>query len=138
VIVTQSWGKCASAEFAAGLAKQLGMGHKAADGIFTDSANYVDLIPECSNLSIGYQREHSALETLDLNYLEAVIQRLIGVDWSTIQVVRVPGDDYEPEYDWRADFRNLSNDEPTDDRDVFSELERTRVYNSLCKTWKWS
>jgi hypothetical protein len=69
------------------------MGHRAADGIFTDSASYTDLIPECSNLSIGYQNEHSTRETLDLNYLEDVIQRLITVDWNAVPVVRVPGDD---------------------------------------------
>ncbi len=93
VIVSQSWGKCASSEFAAGLAMELGMGHSKADGIFTDSANYVDLIPECSNLSIGYYNEHSTAEILDLNYLETVIRALIGVDWSKVPVARVPGDD---------------------------------------------
>lgn len=92
VIVTQSWGKCASDEFAAGLAAQLGMGHKAADGIFTDSANYVDLIAECSNLSIGYRNEHSTREVLDLHYLERVIRALIGVRWDKLPIVREPGD----------------------------------------------
>lgn len=93
VIVSQSWGKCASEEFAAGLAEQLGMEHKAADGIFTDSANYVDLVAECSNLSVGYKNEHSRQETLDLHYLEAVVQGLIAVDWDALPVVREPGDD---------------------------------------------
>lgn len=93
VIVQQSWSKCASDEFAIGLANQLGMQHKPADGIFTDSANYVDLIPECSNLSIGYQHEHSRYETLDLNYLEDVIRCLIAVDWDQVPIVREPGDD---------------------------------------------
>jgi hypothetical protein len=100
VIVTQSYGKCASREFAAGLASQLAMGHSAADGIFTDSANYVDLIPECSNLSIGYQSEHTRRETLDLNYLEAVIQRLIAVDWESVPVVREPGDAWDMEFEF--------------------------------------
>lgn len=92
VIVSQSYGKCASPEFAAGLAKELGMGHAAADGIFTDSASYMDLIPECSNLSIGYQYEHSTRETLDTGYLEGVIERLITVDWSRVPVARMAGD----------------------------------------------
>lgn len=92
VIVSQSYGKCASDEFARGLADQLGLGHAPNDGIFTDSANYTDLIPECSNLSIGYQNEHKIRETLDLNYLEAVIQKLIGVDWTALPIVRAPGD----------------------------------------------
>lgn len=92
VIVSQQWSMCASEEFAQGLAEQLGMGHHAADGVFTDSANYTDLIPECSNLSIGYQHEHSRMETLDLNYLEAVIARLVKVDWQALPIVREPGE----------------------------------------------
>jgi hypothetical protein len=102
VIVTQGYGECASDEFAWGLSDQLGMGHSPADGIFTDSANYAGLIPECSNLSIGYQHEHSRSETLNLNYLESVICRLIAVKWEEITIARVP----HAEDDW------LSEDEP--------------------------
>lgn len=94
VIVSQSYGKCASDEFVEGLARELGTGagYRAADGIFTDSANYVGLIPECSNLSIGYYDEHSTRERLDLGYLGDVVERLIAVDWSRVPVVRKPGD----------------------------------------------
>jgi peptidase M28-like protein len=93
VIVTQSYGLCASERFAESLASQLGMGHYPADGIFTDSANYTELIPECSNLSVGYRREHTRDETLDLGYLELVTRALIGVDWERVAVARTPGDD---------------------------------------------
>lgn len=93
VIVDQRWSKCASGEFARGLASELGMGHRAADGVFTDSANYTKLIAECSNLSVGYEHEHTHWETLDTGYLEAVIGKLIGVDWGKVPVVRVRGDD---------------------------------------------
>jgi len=99
IIVSQSCGMCASDEFARGLADQLAMTHRPADGIFTDSANYTDLIAECSNLSIGYQNEHSRAETLDLNYLEQVIQKLIRVDWDSLPIAREPGDDG---WDWKS------------------------------------
>ncbi len=90
-IITSQWGgETASHAFAWSLAAALDMGHSPAEGIFTDSANYADLIPECSNLSIGYRNEHTARETLDLVYLEAVIQRLITVDWSALTVARDP------------------------------------------------
>jgi hypothetical protein len=101
IIIEQNWGKCASDEFALGLADQLAMGHHAADGIFTDSANYVDLIAECSNISVGYQNEHTPKETLDLEYLDRVIERLIAVDWESIPVVRKPGDNGD---DWSFDL----------------------------------
>lgn len=128
VIVTQSWGKCASDEFALGLASQLGLGHKPADGIFTDSANYVDLIPECSNISIGYQREHTSFETLDLNYLEYVIQRLIAVNWDEVPIARTPGDNgYNPHDDmgtWAdTDFIFEDEDDKEDDRTEAEKAE---------------
>lgn len=113
VIVSQSCGKCASDEFALGLASQLAMGHSASGGLFTDSARYVDLIPECSNLSIGYQFEHSRREVLDLEYLDRVTDRLIAVDWAKVPVVRKPGDDG---WDWADDVW------PWDDDDEVSEL----------------
>ena len=96
VIVSQHYGKCASSEFAAGLGAALGMGHKAADGIFTDSASYVDLIAECSNLSIGYYDEHSTRERLDTGYLEQVIEALIATEWGKVAVTRQPGDSGDP------------------------------------------
>jgi len=107
VIVSQSWGMSASEEFSKGLALQLGMEHKAADGIFTDSANYVDLIPECSNLSIGYQHEHTTRETLDLNYLERVIGALVSVDWTKVPVAREPGQEWpEIEFEDERELRD--------------------------------
>jgi putative aminopeptidase FrvX len=110
VIVSQSWGKCASDEFASGLAEQLGMDHKAADGIFTDSASYVDLIPECSNLSIGYQNEHTQYETLDLEYLDRVIDRLIAVNWDDVPVCREPGDNGCTGFHWGYSCLDASYD----------------------------
>jgi hypothetical protein len=90
IITCQYGGECASEQFAWSLGGALGMGHAPADGIFTDSANYAHLIPECSNLSIGYQNEHTRAETLDSEYLERVIERLIAVDWSVLEIARDP------------------------------------------------
>ena len=101
-IITSQWtGDCASSEFAASLGDALDMGHMEADGIFTDSANYAHLIPECSNISIGYQFEHTVKETLDLDYLDRVIESLIKVDWTALDVVRDPElDNWQDEFGW--------------------------------------
>ena len=120
----QNWSKCASEEFASGLAGELGMKHGKADGIFTDSANYVDLVPECSNLSIGYQSEHTAYETLDLEYLGKVIDRLIAVDWSKVPIVRKPGDDGRDSwrrYHWHASDAYEGYDEVVSDLFTFCD-----------------
>ncbi len=91
-IITSQWGgECASTEFADSLSDALDMGHAPAAGMFTDSANYTHLIPECSNLSVGYANEHTTKETLDIHYLDRLISRLISVDWSKLIVAREPG-----------------------------------------------
>lgn len=118
VIVSQQWAKCASDEFARGLALQLGMQHSAADGIFTDSAHYTHLIPECSNLSIGYQHEHTREETLDLHYLESVIRKLTRVDWALVPVVREPGDD-----GYMDEFQDDMDEFEMDDMDELHESQ---------------
>jgi len=93
IITHQFAGRCASDEFADALAQLLDMGHSASDrGSFTDSANYTDLIPECTNLSIGYEMEHSLMETLDVDYLENLIARLCGADLESLPTVRDPSE----------------------------------------------
>lgn len=104
VIVEQWNGPCCSLEFALGLAEALGLGHKPGSGTFTDSANYTEIIPECSNLGIGYACEHRPQETLAVDYLECVIERLCKVDWASLPVVRDPAVDFwsdgEEEVEW--------------------------------------
>lgn len=86
-IITHQFGtRTASDLFAWELADALDMLHKPAIGIFTDSANYAHLIPECSNVSVGYRWEHTKAETLNLGYLEALIERLCKVDWQALAV----------------------------------------------------
>lgn len=105
-VITSQYGvRCCSDKFALALARQLKMGHKPASGVFTDSANYMHLIPECSNVSIGYAKEHTALETLDVDYLERLIERLCAVKWDKLPTEHLPevetgGDDYWGEWNF--------------------------------------
>ncbi len=60
-------------------------------GTFTDTANYFQLIPECINLSVGYEMEHTSNETLDLQHLYALA--LVACDprtWADLPVKRDP------------------------------------------------
>lgn len=93
IITTQSVGKCASQDLAEALNTQLGGGYTSCRGSFTDTANYVDIIPECTNLSIGYNREHTAHEWLDYKYLTELAQKMQDVKWDELPKVREPGDD---------------------------------------------
>ncbi|GAB5387378.1 MAG: hypothetical protein Alpg2KO_03460 [Alphaproteobacteria bacterium] len=109
VVTEQALGECASPEFGDGLADALnkGLGEKVyrggVSGIFTDSAFYGGLIPECTNLSVGYFRQHGPLESFDLDWLEdKLIPALKGLDWDGLPTVRVPDPEtygQEPEYE---------------------------------------
>lgn len=95
VITEMFCGETASTEFALALAAKLnedsGFGYKPDDtGSFTDTANYVGLIPECTNVSVGYDFEHSKNETLDMWHLQKLCVRLVEIfkDGPELPVVR--------------------------------------------------
>ena len=92
IITDQMYGRCCSDQFAECFGELLDMGHSPASGTFTDSANYTDLIGECTNVSVGYELEHSPNETVDLYYLEELIDRLTQVDFGSLPSVRLPGE----------------------------------------------
>lgn len=114
IITHQSYGRCASDNFSQHLADLLGMGYILDDkGIYTDTAEYTHLISECSNVSIGYQSEHSNRETLDINHVMKLRDRMISIQWDQIDLTkeRKPQDkiksywDY-PNYDYSS-FEDL-------------------------------
>jgi hypothetical protein len=78
-VITHQWGgRCCSEKFALQMAGLLGDGYMPDDtGSFTDTANYTKLVPECTNISVGYDHEHSSLETLDLEHLATLRNRVI-------------------------------------------------------------
>jgi hypothetical protein len=56
-------------------------------GVYTDTAEYMDIIPECLNISIGYDSEHSHFETLDTNHVFALRDAICALDWDAISLV---------------------------------------------------
>lgn len=92
IINNQSCGKCASEEFVTSFAKLLNMGHSKARGSFTDTANYAGIIPECTNVSVGYEHEHSVRETLHYAYLQLLADKLLKINWSKLVCKRKTDD----------------------------------------------
>lgn len=95
VITHQGWGnRCCSDEFAEALSAALSEGDLifAPDntGVYTDTAEWVDIIPECTNISVGYFSEHSNSEHLDLKFVQMLRDTVITVDWAALPVVRDP------------------------------------------------
>lgn len=93
-VITHQWGgRCCSEAFAYSLGNALGMGHRPDDGgSFTDTANYTELVGECTNLSVGYANEHRANESLDCTYLLELRDSLLTLDGRDLIVERQPGE----------------------------------------------
>jgi hypothetical protein len=62
-------------------------------GVFTDSANFIDVIPECTNVSVGYFNEHTHDELQNITYLERLAKACVAADWSKLTVKRKIGID---------------------------------------------
>lgn len=106
IITSQSCGVCCSTEFATALA---GMFNESVakltknpvvaprfkwgpdGGTFTDTASYAGLIPECTNLSIGYFNQHTPTEHFDPVWLETIaIPMFKAAKWHELPTVRDP------------------------------------------------
>ena len=89
-IITHQMGhRTASDEFAASLAAELEMPLKAdPTGSYTDSNEFASLIPECTNVSVGYMNQHTAKEYQDISYLNELLYNLSYVEWDKLVVSR--------------------------------------------------
>jgi hypothetical protein len=113
VITHQGGARMASDAFALSLARQLpGPYEPSQDGVFTDTANYPELVGECVNIGVGYARQHSSLEVQDLNHAERLRAALVTFDWTRLDFARKPGEADEAEWDWLDRFaeRCVAND----------------------------
>jgi len=107
IVITQGGEACASPALATELAlrfKNAGVGglkecHK---GSFTDTKVYRYIIPECVNISVGYENAHQPAERLDVAYLEALVAACKKLDWASLPVVRKP--EPEPVYSSGAGY----------------------------------
>lgn len=59
-------------------------------GSFTDTKVYRSLVPECFNISVGYDNEHTASETQDVKHLLALAEACCVFPWHTLPVWRDP------------------------------------------------
>lgn len=92
IITYQSFTRCCSDEFADALAAQLnlsGFSYKKDEyGVYTDSAEFTSVIPECTNISVGYYSEHTVNEKLDILHLEELAKACLLVDWENLPIKR--------------------------------------------------
>lgn len=94
-------------------------------GIYTDTAEYPDYIPECFNVSVGTADEHRQHETLNVRHVLALRDRLCSHALPTLPVVRVAEPEpitYRqfswPPDDWQADHWQLVKGIGTDGKET--------------------
>lgn len=94
VITHQSKLRSCSDEFAENLCNELnsyGLGMETDEtGVCTDSLEFINDIPECTNISVGYLDEHTFDETQDLEFLVRISKACVKVDWEKLPVKRDP------------------------------------------------
>lgn len=77
----------------------------------TDSGQFKYIIPECTNISVGYFNEHTKGEKQNIKYLDSLANAVINIDWESLPKVRkateVSIDD--DLYDYYDEYYNLFN-----------------------------
>lgn len=91
-VITRGPGDKCSDEFARALANKLNDlgGHYRPDpsGVFTDTANYTHLVPECTNISVGYHDAHRPSEHQHIGHLDWLMWASCQLPWDELPIVR--------------------------------------------------
>jgi len=95
-VITEQLGmECCSDEFAQALANQYNaQGMKFSldpTGIYTDSASFIDQIPECTNISVGYFDEHTTKESQNITFLEKLAKASVNIKWEELPTAKKIG-----------------------------------------------
>jgi hypothetical protein len=96
IITYQSSRRCASDTFGKALSEQFNSVNDSfkyeidPTGVLTDSVQFISIYPECTNISVGYQSEHTFSETQDIEHLEKLAEACLKIDWNGLPVERDP------------------------------------------------
>jgi hypothetical protein len=92
IITHQSSRRTCSDEFAKSLSTEFvkfGLKMNPDDtGVYTDSAEFVDSIPECTNISVGYYNEHTFNEHQDIDFLVNLAEACVKINWNSLEIKR--------------------------------------------------
>lgn len=125
VITHQARGRCCSDAFATHFGDLLsGDRYTLAPddgGTYTDTAELIDLIGECTNVSIGYYSQHTPNEILDVEFLLYLRDRVCSLttdDLAALPTERKPGDPDDSwnrfsQYGWGWDYNSYNTTTPS-------------------------
>jgi hypothetical protein len=151
VITHQGRGRCCSDAFADALSDALNddmtlMYLPDNTGVYTDTAEFIDIIPECTNISVGYYSEHSDKESLDIIHFQALADRVAKIDWDALPTDRDPTEVDLLAWGWGA-YRSPSltgvnsawhhlSDEDWDEESYVIELQEA-LYDAQAGSKQW-
>lgn len=96
IITFQSSKRSCSDKFGQALANEFNLINKTfnykldKNGILTDSIQFTSIYPECTNISVGYQKEHTFSESQDIEHLRKLAVACLSVNWNDLPVDRDP------------------------------------------------
>ena len=94
IITRQMAQWCCSNEFADSLISEFnkcGVSMKKdPTGYYTDTGNFLEVISECTNISIGVWNEHHNNEYVDISYVEKISKAACQINWENLPTVRIP------------------------------------------------
>lgn len=95
VITHQLGRQCCSNQFATALCNEFNKSGLSlaidTTGVYTDSASLMEDIPECTNISVGYENEHTGRELQNISYLERLCKATLKVNWNDLPIMRKVG-----------------------------------------------
>ncbi len=94
VVCRQMARPCCSKEFSDALVEQLNNNRipsfKDIKAYYTDTATFLNIIPEITNISAGGFKEHTVEESTDITYIENLAKAAIKINWEILPTVRKP------------------------------------------------
>ncbi len=141
IITHQGGERGCSEEFAKAIGKQIGGYKPDPTGAYTDTKQYFALIPECTNLSVGYQGQHGPGEKQYIGHALTLRKSLIAMDLKALPIVRdrtkietrYGGQGYGYSYTPRPGVGNFRN--YMEDPDAITHQAHADFDN---KVWCWS
>ena len=101
------------------------------DGGFCDATSFIDVVPECINLSVGYFKEHTVEESVDIKYLYEISEVYSNIEWEKLVPRRTPVvfslDDLKNESVDILNFEELM----LDDEDIVFDSGHKRLMNRI-------
>lgn len=136
-VITHQRGRTASDKFAMSVCAQLPARFKPdPTGVLTDTKIYMGIVPECSNISVGYENEHHDDETQCVDHLFELRDHMIKIDASKFVIERDPKGNISevPQRSHRSGYRR-----PTSDLGIskLRTLRRMRLRDLEDLVWKY-